>query len=58
MDDRKSHRSWIRVGSLILFLTFASALAFADSLRMILTSSGGGKFDYALSVTGAPLLRT
>ena len=38
--------------TLILFLTFASAFAFGDNLSMVLTSTGGGKFDYEVSNPG------
>lgn len=34
---------------LILFMTFASAFAFADSLSMVLISGRGGKFADAVS---------
>jgi hypothetical protein len=46
MNSRKFYR-WIRVGSLILFLTFASVFAFGD--RLILASHVGGKYDYEYS---------
>lgn len=48
MNDRKLYR-WIRVSSLILFMTFASAFAFGDALVMELTSHGSGMFTYAVS---------
>jgi hypothetical protein len=48
MNSGKLYRSWIRVGSLILFLTLASGFAFGNSLTMLLTSAGGGMFKYTI----------
>jgi len=48
MKHRELYRRSIRVGSLILFLTLASAFAFGESI--VLISHGAGTFDYGLSV--------
>ena len=52
MNFHKLSRSWIPVVTVILFLTFASAFAFADTLSMVLTSSGAGTFTYDVSNPG------